>query len=178
MNNSYIYIHISCKCDTNRAGHFTLDAHASRPVACLLVCGDCLLNGFRITSYAASFNTDYSNSYRLTDSRIPTSIGNLESWWRHQMRPYSALLAICAGNSPVPVNSPHNGQWRRALIFSLICVWINDWVNNREAGDLRRHRGHYDVNVMCRWFIVYKLYMSPWFLLYKNRQTHSSSWLF
>ena len=25
---------------------------------------------------------------------------------------------------------------------------INDWVNNREAGDLRRHRGHYDVNVM------------------------------
>ena len=36
INNSYIYIHISCKCDTNRAGHFTLDAHASRPVACLL----------------------------------------------------------------------------------------------------------------------------------------------
>ena len=37
-NKSYkqlIYIHISCKCDTNRAGHFTLDAHASRPVACL-----------------------------------------------------------------------------------------------------------------------------------------------
>ena len=26
--------------------------------------------------------------------------------------------------------------------------WINDWVNNREAGDLRRHRGHYDVNVI------------------------------
>ena len=42
LNNSYIYIyiyiyiHISCKCDTNCAGHFTLDAHASRPVACLL----------------------------------------------------------------------------------------------------------------------------------------------
>ena len=34
INNSYIYIHISCKCDTNRAGHFTLDVHASRPVAC------------------------------------------------------------------------------------------------------------------------------------------------
>ena len=32
--------------------------------------------------------------------------------------------------------------------FSLICVWINSWVNNCEAGDLRRHRGHYDVNVM------------------------------
>ena len=33
-------------------------------------------------------------------------------------------------------------------MFPLICVWINGWVNNREAGDLRRHRGHYDVNVM------------------------------
>ena len=34
INNSYIYINISCKCDTNRAGHLTLDAYASRPVAC------------------------------------------------------------------------------------------------------------------------------------------------
>ena len=54
------------------------------------------------------------------------------------------------GNSPVPVNSPHKGQWRGALMFSLICVWINGWVNSREAGDLRHHRGHYDVNVI-RW---------------------------
>ena len=40
------------------------------------------------------------------------------------------------------------GQWRGALMFSLICTWINDWVNSREAGDMRRHRGHYDVSVM------------------------------
>ena len=33
-------------------------------------------------------------------------------------------------------------------MFSLICVWINGWVNNRVAGDFRRHRGHYDVRVM------------------------------
>ena len=69
-------------------------------------------------------------------------------WWRHQMEAFSALLALCAGNSPVPVNSPHKDQWRGALIFSLICVWINGWVNNREAGDLRCYRGHYDVIVM------------------------------
>ena len=48
-----------------------------------------------------------------------------------------------------PVNFPHKGQWRGVLMFSLICAWINDWVNNREAGDLRRHRAHYDVTVMC-----------------------------
>ena len=47
-----------------------------------------------------------------------------------------------------PVNSPHKSQWRGALVFSLICVWINDWVNNREAGDLRRYRAHYDVILM------------------------------
>ena len=63
------------------------------------------------------------------------------------MESCSALLALCTGNSPVP-NSPHKGEWRGALMFSLICAWISDWVNNRETDDSRRHRGHYDVNVM------------------------------
>ena len=40
------------------------------------------------------------------------------------------------------------GQWRGALMSSLICVWINVWVNNSEAGDLRHYRAHYDVTVM------------------------------
>ena len=75
--------------------------------------------------------------------------GVCRSWWRHQMETFSALLAICAGNSPVsPVNSQLKGQWHGALMFPLICVWINDRVNNREAGDLRPHRAHYDVVVM------------------------------
>ena len=39
-------------------------------------------------------------------------------------------------------------QWRGALMFSLICVWINGWVSNREAGDLRRYRAHFDVTAM------------------------------
>ena len=47
-----------------------------------------------------------------------------------------------------PVNSPHKGQWRGALMFSLFCTRINGWVNNGGAGDLRRYRAHYDVNVM------------------------------
>ena len=69
------------------------------------------------------------------------------------METISALLAICAGNSP------HKGQWRGALMFSLICVWINDWVNNREAGDWRRYRAHYDVIVMSTLIInVYVVY--------------------
>ena len=159
------------------------------------------------------------------------------AWWRHQMETFSALLAICAGNSPVTgefpaqrpvtrsfdvffdlrlnkrlnkqsrgwwfetlsrplwrhrnglaifqhvwslqfislfVNAWHRmsyisytpcnvssmmtssngnvfrvtGQGRRPLMFSLICASINSWVNNREAGELRRHRAYHDVIVM------------------------------
>ena len=74
-------------------------------------------------------------------------------WWQTPVMTSSngnifRVTDLCAGNSPVPVNSPHKGQWRGALMFSLICVCINGWINNREAGDLRRCRGHYDVNVM------------------------------
>ena len=47
-----------------------------------------------------------------------------------------------------PVNSPHKGQWRRALIFLMICACNNNWVNKWGAGDGRRHRAHYDVTVM------------------------------
>ena len=49
-----------------------------------------------------------------------------------------------------PMNSPNKGQWSGALTFSLICAWINGWVNNPEAGDLRRYRAHSDSTVMCK----------------------------
>ena len=75
------------------------------------------------------------------------------TWWRHQMETFSALLAICAGNSPVPGEFPTQRPGMRSLMFSLICIWINGWVNNGEAGDLRRHRAHCDVTVMT-WFDV------------------------
>ena len=90
---------------------------------------------------------------RPDDIWVPTinSTNVRGTWWRHQMETFSALLALCAGNSPVPVNSPHKGQWRGALMFSLICARINEWVSKREAGDLRRYRRHYDVNLMFVW---------------------------
>ena len=57
-----------------------------------------------------------------------------------------------------PVNSPHKGQWRGALMFSLICTRINGWVNNGEAGDLWRHRAHYDATIMG--FCLFSSYQS------------------
>ena len=85
------------------------------------------------------------------------------------MEASSALLAFCAGSSPVPVNSPHRGQWRGALMFSLICAGIQDWVNNREAGDLRRLRGHYDVNVMNKNVLLTLTSMCLYIYIYAYR---------
>ena len=72
------------------------------------------------------------------------------SWWRHQMETFSPLLALCAGNSLVPGEFPAQRPVMETLMFSLICVWINDWINNREAADLRCYDAHYDVIVMVR----------------------------
>ena len=108
-----------------------------------------------------------------------TFLHNSKSWWRHQMETFSALMALCAGNSPVPVNSPHKGQWRGALMFSLICAQINDWVNNREAGNLRRHRGHCDVTVMVQDLLVIsshrakRLFITIWNWVFLRSQSQS-----
>ena len=99
----------------------------------------------------------------------------LFSWWRHQMETCSASLAFVRGIhrrlrgihrrlrgiNRSPVTSPHTDQWRGALMFSLICAWTDSWVNNQDAGDLRRHRAHYDVTVIwCR--IVIQWSRQPW----------------
>ena len=89
--------------------------------------------------------------WNLTDTWLNVSHSTsrkCNSWWRHEMERFSALLAIKRGIHWGPVNSSHKGQWRGVLMFSLICVWINGWVNTREAGDLRGYRAHYDVTVM------------------------------
>ena len=94
--------------------------------------------------------------------------GQCVPWRRHNMETLSTLLALCERNHDdvikwkrfprywpfvreihrSPVNSPHKSQKRGVLMNSLICAWINAWVNNREADDLGRHRAHYDVIVM------------------------------
>ena len=85
-----------------------------------------------------------------------------KAWWRHQMETFPALLAICAGNSP------HKGQWRGALTFSSICTYINGWVKNREAGDMRRHRAHYlwrhcnDQSLISYALVCLIIYLHPW----------------
>ena len=64
--------------------------------------------------------------------------------WKHFPR-YSPFVQ---GIHRSPLNSPHKGQWRGALMHSLICVLIDVWENNREASDLRCYHAHYDVTLM------------------------------
>ena len=77
---------------------------------------------------------------------VPHNQVALQSWWRHQMEIFSALLALCVGVHRSPVNSPHKGQWRGALMFSLICAlnkrlskqsW--DWWFETPSRSLWRH---------------------------------------
>ena len=78
--------------------------------------------------------------------------------WKHFLHYWPFVRGIHRS----PLNSPHKGQWRGALMFSLICVWINGWVNNREAGDLRRYRAHYDIVMKIKWCMVC---CESWFFL-------------
>ena len=81
---------------------------------------------------------------------------NPSTWWRHQMETFSALLAICAENSPVSGEFPAQRPVTRSFDgFFFICVWINGCVNNREAGDLTRYRAHDDVTVMNALCVTY-----------------------
>ena len=73
------------------------------------------------------------------------------AWWRHRWKYFPRYWPFVRGVHRSPVNSPRKGQWPGALVFSFIGPWINGWVNNRKAGDLRRHRAHYGVNVMRHW---------------------------
>ena len=94
---------------------------------------------------------------KATEINLPKLLTTLSNWvcwrpvwhddvikWKHFPRYWQFVWGIQRS----PVNSPHKGQWRGALMFSLICAQINGWVNNREAGDLRRHQAHCDVILM------------------------------
>ena len=64
------------------------------------------------------------------------------------MEPFSELLALCAGNLPVTGEFPLQRPVARSFDVSFDLRLNEGWVNNREAGDLRRHRAHYDVIIM------------------------------
>ena len=105
--------------------------------------------------------------------------------WRHddviKWEHFPRYWPFVRGIHRSPVNSPHKGLWRGALLFSLICTRINGWVNNGEAEDLRRNRAHYDVIVMVElhqpglWFISGGYLVKRWFIPVAARARGQSS---
>ena len=85
------------------------------------------------------YHRDYQMPEKLPNALKQLSNGQVVKW-KH----FPRFWPFVRGIQRSLVNSPHKGQWRGALTFLLICVWINGWVNNSEAGDLRRCRAHYD----------------------------------
>ena len=73
----------------------------------------------------------------------PDTTINCQSWWRHQ-----DLLGFCEGNPSVTGGVPSQRPVTRSFAVSLIWAWTNGGANNRDAGDLRRYRAHYDVTVV------------------------------
>ena len=99
--------------------------------------------------------------------------------WKHFPRYWHFVRGIHRS----PANSPHKGQWRGVLMFSLICTRINGWVNNGEADDLRRHRARYDVTVMPYFCLTSCLYVShpvcmPVYCMLENLITSSNGNIF
>ena len=111
-------------------------------------------------------------------------------WWRHQMETFPRYWPFVLGIHRSPVNSPHKGQWRGALTFSFICAWINGWITNREAGDLRPTRAHYDVTALSEvgtvmlipyyYFQVAVLHLTieyPQMMLIGNKTAYGLQWV-
>ena len=93
-----------------------------------------------------STSVDLSNQNRISwKQKTPCNAYMMTSSNGNIFRVTVHLSADFTGQRWIPRKK---GQWRVALMFSLICTWINGFVNNREAGDLRYHRAHYDVIVM------------------------------
>ena len=89
--------------------------------------------------------TKTREAFWQSETRIVWSLSMMTSSNGNIFRFTGHLCGEFTGPRWIPL---HKGQWRGALMFPLICVWINGWVNNREAGDLRRYHIHYDVSVM------------------------------
>ena len=86
------------------------------------------------------YSLDYSRRHILGFNMMTSPNGNI----------FRVTDSLCGEFTGHPVNSPHKGQWRGALMFSLIWAWINGWVNNRDAGNLRRQCTHYAVTITNR----------------------------
>ena len=112
-------------------------------------------SGCVIVIAASSWPNNHSNKQRagwwssiLHNPNTVYPISHEIQWWRHQMETFSALLDLCAGNSPVTGEFPSQRPMMRTFDV-LFDLRLNKWLSsNQDAGESRHHRAHYDVTVM------------------------------
>ena len=163
--NSWSYLfgsfHINCglkisiQCTLDRSQSFFKvnlhKSHQNSPVVARCVVWCCLT----CVQSRDKFNILCHGVYDLVSYSTAIHRESLVTWWWNlyddviKWNHFPRYWPFVRGIHRSPVNSPHKGQWRGALTFSLICPWTNGCINSRDAGDFRRHRTHYDVTVMC-----------------------------
>ena len=122
-------------------------ARHGHQVICYVLPGHVIKSGLSRAWHLIVFHIPWMGWVRvILDWHCPI---NWLSCRRRQIETFPRYWPFVRGIHRSPVDSPHKGQWRGALMFSLICVLTNSLPNNRGAGDLRRYRAHYDVTVMC-----------------------------
>ena len=130
--------------------------------------GDCY-----VSSYQFAYTRDLISWVKYIDSSIGSIMVSSKKVVGHTMMMSSngnifrVTSPLCAEFYRSTVNSPHKGQSREALKFSLIWTGTNGRENNPDAGDLRHHRAHYDVSVM---------HIGPTFELWFNIKMPSYPW--
>ena len=97
-------------------------------------------------------------TFHLLTTNLAYDFMSTLTWWHHQMETFSALLALCVGNSPVTGEFPSQRPVTRSfdVFFDLR---LNKRLSKQPWGfvDLRRHRAHYDVTVMSTLNKTYKV---------------------
>ena len=110
------------------------------------------IDTFLVTSHCMNqYRRMYNWNIKTNVSEISIKTPNVKIYWNNMSAKYSMENKDLWYDDvikwkPFPRHWPF--KWRGALMFSLICAWLNGWINNRESGDLRRHPTHYDVTVM------------------------------
>ena len=91
-----------------------------------------------------------ANIWRHPFGELTKCSAFLKPWWRHQMETFSALLAICAGNSPVPGEFPAQRPvtWSFDVFFDLrpnkrLSKQSWGWWSETPSSSLWRHRNDY-----------------------------------
>ena len=118
----------------------------------------CLENWFKCSRSPLVADLSFASTSAVAGCDKVYSVDDDVIKWKHFPRNWPFVRR----NHRSPVDPPHKGQLRRALMFHLIWAWTNGLVNNPDPCDLRRHRAHYDVIIMdsC-WCLNISSYILP-----------------